>query len=111
MIIRMNVRGNVAVTAVPTAASTSPTATPTASTAITIARLHASGTTTPHKRTTQWQTQLNQQQKKVANFAITTYQAVQGLIDYTTSDGRKHFKEATNKLNQHGFDCQVDNLR
>ena len=71
----------------------------------------ARGTAQARRRASQGQAQTRQTHQPVANFALTPYQAVLGIIDYTTTDGRKHFKEATSKLNEHGFDCQPDNLR
>ena len=69
------------------------------------------GAAQARRRASQGQAQNRQNRQTVANFALTPYQAVQGIIDYSTADGRKHFKEATSKLNEHGFDCQCDNLR
>ena len=44
-------------------------------------------------------------------FALTPYQAINGVIDYTTVGGRKYYEKATTKLSEEGFDCQTDSLR
>ena len=53
----------------------------------------------------------NQQPPPQPTFALTPYQAINGIIDYTTNEGRKYYERATAKLNDEGFDCQVDTLR
>ena len=53
----------------------------------------------------------NQQPPPQPNFALTPYQAINGIIDYSTTEGRKYYEKATAKLNDDGFDCQADNLR
>ena len=53
----------------------------------------------------------NQQSPPQPTFALTPYQAINGIIDYTTNEGRKYYERATAKLNDEGFDCQADTLR
>ena len=53
----------------------------------------------------------NQQPPPQPTFALTPYQAIDGIIDYTTNEGRKYYERATAKLNDEGFDCQADTLR
>ena len=44
-------------------------------------------------------------------FALTPYQAVRGIINYGTPEGRKYFERATAPLSETKFDCQSDGLR
>ena len=44
-------------------------------------------------------------------FALSPYTAIQGLLDYSTSDGRKYYERATEKLNEDKFNCESDDLR
>ena len=45
-------------------------------------------------------------------FALTPAQAYQGVIDYTTTEGRKLYESATRRLypSEEGFDCNPENL-
>ena len=45
------------------------------------------------------------------NFALTPYRTTNGVIDYSTSEGRKFYERATDKLNDDKYDCQADSLR
>ena len=53
----------------------------------------------------------NQQPPPQLIFALTPYQAINGIVDYSTTEGRKYYEKATAKLIDDGFDCQADNLR
>ena len=44
-------------------------------------------------------------------FSLTPYTAVQGILDFSTSDGRKFYERATAPLSAELFDCQPDKLR
>jgi hypothetical protein len=46
----------------------------------------------------------------MAAFALTPASAVQGVIDMTTSEGRKLYSSATHKLEEDLYDCQPDGL-
>ena len=45
-------------------------------------------------------------------FALTPAQAYQGIIDYSTTEGRKLYESATRRLypSEEGFDCNPENL-
>ena len=45
------------------------------------------------------------------NFSLTPYTAVQGIIHFSTADGRKLYERATAPLSNDPFDCQPDKLR
>ena len=44
-------------------------------------------------------------------FSLTPYNMGTNVLDYSTSEGRKHYDRATEKLNEIKYDCQSDNLR
>ena len=44
-------------------------------------------------------------------FALTPYQAVRGVINYGTTEGRKYYERATAPLSDTRFNCQSDSLR
>ena len=46
----------------------------------------------------------------VVKFALTPVQAITGVIDMTTSEGRKIFEHATRALTKEAFDCEADGL-
>jgi hypothetical protein len=46
----------------------------------------------------------------MAQFALNPAQALDGVIDYTTSEGRKLYNSATLKLDEELFDCNADGL-
>lgn len=46
-----------------------------------------------------------------APFSLTPYTAVNGVIDFSTPDGRKFYERATAPLSSELFDCQPDKLR
>ena len=46
-----------------------------------------------------------------AGFSLTPYNMSNNVLDYSTPEGRKHYDQATEKLNEVKFDCQSDNLR
>jgi hypothetical protein len=45
-----------------------------------------------------------------AVFALTPASAIQGIIDFTTSEGQKLYSTATYKLDEDPDDCQPDGL-
>ena len=47
---------------------------------------------------------------RVVRFALTPAQAITGVIDMTTSEGRKIFEHGTRALSKDGFDCEADGL-
>jgi hypothetical protein len=46
----------------------------------------------------------------MAAFALTPASAITGVIDFTTSEGRKLYNSATYKLDEDPYDCQPDGL-
>jgi hypothetical protein len=46
----------------------------------------------------------------MAAFALTLASAITGVIDFTTSEGRKLYNSATYKLDEDPYDCQPDRL-
>jgi hypothetical protein len=45
-----------------------------------------------------------------AIFAFTPAVAVQGVIDYSTTEGQKLYSSATHKLDEELYDCKRDGL-
>ena len=45
-----------------------------------------------------------------AHFYLLPAQAVTGVIDYSTSEGRKYYEHSIAKLNEDLFDCESDDL-
>jgi hypothetical protein len=45
-----------------------------------------------------------------ATFALTPAVAVQGIIDYKTTEGRKLYSNATYKLDEGLYNCKPDGL-
>jgi hypothetical protein len=43
-------------------------------------------------------------------FALNPGQALDGIIDYTTTEGRKLYNSATARLDEELFDCNADGL-
>jgi hypothetical protein len=46
----------------------------------------------------------------MAAFALTPASAIQGVINMTTTEGRKLYSSATHKLEEDLYDCQPDGL-
>jgi hypothetical protein len=46
----------------------------------------------------------------MAAFALTPASGITGVLDFTTSEGRKLYNSATYKLDEDPYDCQPDGL-
>jgi hypothetical protein len=46
----------------------------------------------------------------MAAFALNPAQAIEGVIDYSTTEGRKLYNSATSRLDEELFDCNADGL-